>query len=70
MKHKTTLYSWRPKNVGICCKLINAPKNKFKRGEKMGLGGGGGEQRQDEKNKHTKVKTKKQNAKKRLWIVS
>jgi hypothetical protein len=31
---------------------------------------GGRKQRQDEKNKHTKVKTKKQNAKKPLWIVS
>jgi hypothetical protein len=44
------------------------PKNNFKKGEKRGWGRGG-RQRQDEKNKHTKVKTKKQNAKKLLWLV-
>jgi hypothetical protein len=45
-------------------------KTSSKGGKKWGWEGEGGEQRQDEKNKHTKVKTKKQNAKKRLWIVS
>lgn len=40
------------------------PKNKFKRGKNNW--GWGRKQRQDEKNKHTKVKTKKQNAKKAL----
>jgi hypothetical protein len=64
IKHKTTLYSWRPKNVGICCKLINAPKKQVQKRKNNWVGVG--KQRQDEKNKHTKVKTKKQNAKKAL----
>jgi hypothetical protein len=39
IKHKTTLYSWRPKNVGICCKLINAPKKQVQKGKKqLGVG--------------------------------